>query len=255
MAGDHDTRQRIAGILQALQNIQTAHSRKIGVDQQAFISSGAVGIDKRFAILIVLHDTAVVLQHAANGVAYVGVVIDDIHDGRPRCSRFNRSRDFYFGECRLRSKALDRREQLPQTGRLVEVLTILRGDITQRLCRDITSQNDHRHGSTKSRAKLRCYAEPIHAIRQIEVGNDQSWHKSVSLDQIQGLNPVIGRNNLMTFPADTDLEEIAYFRVILNNQNSPGRPRVMKFGSNAVQATFGASRPPAGRLPDFNREN
>jgi len=59
----------------------------------------------------------------------------------------------------------------------------------------------------------------------------------------------------MAFRDETDLEEIAYFRVVLDDKNRSDPSRVMVLASNTRHIVFGASQPSARRLFDFNRED
>ena len=46
IAGDHDRRQPAALVLQALQQREPAHPRHHGIDQQASLGAGTIGIEE-----------------------------------------------------------------------------------------------------------------------------------------------------------------------------------------------------------------
>ena len=77
VAGDHDRGHAMAVVMELLQQLEPAHSRQIGVDQQARGRTGAKGLEKRFAARIGFDDAAVVLQDDAQRLANLVVVIDD----------------------------------------------------------------------------------------------------------------------------------------------------------------------------------
>ena len=73
------------------QQFEPAHSRQIGVDQQARGMAGSKGVEKRLAARIGFDDAAVVFQHRADRLANVIVVVDDEDLGAVGSDRdFNR---------------------------------------------------------------------------------------------------------------------------------------------------------------------
>ena len=83
VAGDHDGRQSMARIPQPPQQLETIHSRQIGIDHQACFLAGTIGFEECLAGRIVLDVPAVVLQHGADHLAQVAVVIHHEDDRRP----------------------------------------------------------------------------------------------------------------------------------------------------------------------------
>ena len=71
----------MARFTEPLQQCEPAHSRQIGVDQQAGFGAGMKGFEKRLAARIIFDLPPVFLEHIANRCAYRGVVIDDEDDG------------------------------------------------------------------------------------------------------------------------------------------------------------------------------
>ena len=82
VAGDHDGGQPMARIVQPLQQFEPAHSGQIGVDQEAAFAAGTIGFEECLASRKILDGPAIVLEHGANRIAHVAVVIDDEDDGR-----------------------------------------------------------------------------------------------------------------------------------------------------------------------------
>ena len=85
LAGDHDGVHLMAGFFQTPQQIQSADSGKIGVDLKAGVATRTVGIEESLAVRIILYEAAAMLQHAANGLAHLAVVIDDENHRRGCC--------------------------------------------------------------------------------------------------------------------------------------------------------------------------
>ena len=83
----------MARIVQPLQQFEPAHSGQVGIDQQACFAARTIGFEECLAGRIILDGPAIFLEHAANRLADVAVVVDDEDDGRPRTAgRFGRVR-------------------------------------------------------------------------------------------------------------------------------------------------------------------
>ena len=67
----------MAVLVELLQQREPAHARQIGVDQQACGVAGTKRREKRFAARVCFNDPAVILQHDAQRLANLRVVIDD----------------------------------------------------------------------------------------------------------------------------------------------------------------------------------
>ena len=81
----------MAVVMKPSQQLEPAHSRQIGVDQQARGMAGTKGFEKRLAARISFDDAAVVFQHLAYRLANVIVVVDDEYLGAVGSDRgFNR---------------------------------------------------------------------------------------------------------------------------------------------------------------------
>ena len=94
VAGDHDGRQPMARIGEPLQQFEPVHSGQVGIDQEACFAAWTIGLEERLASRIILDGPAVFLEHGANRLAHVVVVVDDEDDGRPPdCWPLRRSAD------------------------------------------------------------------------------------------------------------------------------------------------------------------
>ena len=132
--------------LEPLQQFEPAHSGQIGIDQQACLAARTIGFEERLASRIILDGPAVFLEHAANPLAHLAVVVDDEDDGRPGIAgRFGRVRNRAMHRgLRRREETLDDLRQLLQLHRLVELHAVLERDIAQSIGRYVTGQNDDR---------------------------------------------------------------------------------------------------------------
>ena len=77
----------LAHFVQPLEQFEPVHAGQIGIDQQAAFAAGTIGFEKGFAGRIGFDEAAGFLEHGANSVAYVAVVVDDEDDGLVRGGR------------------------------------------------------------------------------------------------------------------------------------------------------------------------
>jgi hypothetical protein len=72
-------------------SFEPAHTRQIGVDQQACRFAGIKGVKKRLTARIGFDDAAIVLEHGSYRPANLVVIIDDNDSGSARSAQgFNR---------------------------------------------------------------------------------------------------------------------------------------------------------------------
>ena len=144
VAGDHDRRQAMTVMVELLKQFEPAHSRQIGVDQQACGLVGMKGVKKRLAACIGVDDAAVVFEHGAYRLTSLVVIIDDDDPGSARSAQGVRRVKRRYGEWlgRLGQELLDCARQLAQFDGLVEMNTVVKGDIAQGLGGNIASEND-----------------------------------------------------------------------------------------------------------------
>ena len=79
---------RWPAVLEPLQQFEPVHPGQVGVDQEAALAARAIGVEEGLAVCIILDDPAIVLEHGANRLADVAVVVDDEDDGRLRLRLF-----------------------------------------------------------------------------------------------------------------------------------------------------------------------
>src|SRR5208337_4549579 len=130
--------------VELLKQFEPAHSRQIGVDQQACGLVGMKGVKKRLAACMGVDDAAVVFEHGAYRLTNLVVIIDDDDPGSARSAQGVRPVKRRCGEWlgRLGQELLDRARQLAQFDWLVEMNTVVKGDIAQGLGGNIASEND-----------------------------------------------------------------------------------------------------------------
>ena len=133
--------------MKLLEQFKPAHSRQIGIDQQARGPIGMKALEKRLAAWIGFHDAAIVFEHCAYRLTNQVVIVDDDDFGSARNARRGMSlakrRDVRVG--RSGQEFLDRARQLAELDGLVEMKAVVKGDIAQGLRRNIASENDERN--------------------------------------------------------------------------------------------------------------
>ena len=77
----------MAVLMELLQQFEPAHSRQIGVDQQACGVAGIKGVKKRLAACIALDDAAIILEHGSYRLTNLVVIIDDDDPGSAEALR------------------------------------------------------------------------------------------------------------------------------------------------------------------------
>ena len=77
----------MAVVVKFLEQFEPAHSRQIGVDQQARGFAGMKGLEKRLAARIGFDDAAIVFKHRAYRLTNVVVIIDDDDPGAARSAQ------------------------------------------------------------------------------------------------------------------------------------------------------------------------
>ena len=105
----------MARIAEPLQQFEPVHSGQIGIDQQAGFAAWTIGFEECLASRIILDDPAIVLEHAANRLADVAVVVDDEDSrrhGAAGCLGMLRRTHACSG-LRYRKKTLDRLASAP----------------------------------------------------------------------------------------------------------------------------------------------
>ena len=73
---------RVAAVLQPLQQFQAGHSRQVGIDQETSFSARTIGFEEALAGREILDSPPVGLEQAANSLAHVAIVIDHENDRR-----------------------------------------------------------------------------------------------------------------------------------------------------------------------------
>ena len=74
----------MALVMELLEQFKPAHTREIGVDQQARGFAGIKGVKKRLAARIGFDDAAIILEHGSYRLTDLVVIIDDNDSGFAR---------------------------------------------------------------------------------------------------------------------------------------------------------------------------
>src|SRR6185437_2648106 len=136
------------------------------------------------------------------------------------------------GRSRRRKEALDGLGQLFQPYGLVEVNAVMTGNIAQRACRYVTGQDDDRDPTMKLGAQLLNNLKSIQTLRQIVVREDEIRPNLASRDEIKRSHPVWRRRGIAPLLLEQEIEELAYLRVVLDDQNSASALR--RFGNRLI---------------------
>ena len=210
--------------MELLEQFEPAHSRQIGVDQQAGGFAGIKGFEKGLAACIGLDDAAVVFEHRAYRLANEVVVVDDDDRGSARSARafmsVMRRQDQRLG--RLRQELLDRARQIVQFDGFVEMNAIVKGDIAQGVGRNVAGENDEWNSPIELLPQFLGDLNPVHAVWQIVVGEDQIGPHRPARHRFQSSGAVDGRRRLIALIVQEQLEVLAHFRVVLNDQDRSG---------------------------------
>ncbi len=134
-----------------------------------------IGFEEGLARRKTLDGASVCLEHLADSVAYMAVVIDNKDDLPGIVRRFSGAKGLWEMRCgsRRREEALDGLCQLFKPHRLVESDTVMTRNIEQRACRYVTGQDDDGDLTMKLRTQLRGNLEPIQSVRHTVVRKDE----------------------------------------------------------------------------------
>src|SRR6185312_8456032 len=175
-----------------LQQFEATHSRQVRIDHQTGGVAWMISFEEGFARRKILNGASVRLEHRAESVAYMTVVVDNEDDLPEIVGRFSGESNWQRMPCGSRrgQKVLDGLCQLLQPHRLVELDAVMTGNIAQRACRYVTGQDDDRDPTMKLRAQLLDHLESIHTLRQIVVRKDEIRPDIASRHKIECGDPV-----------------------------------------------------------------
>ena len=203
------------------EQFEPAHSRQIGVDQQACGLAGIKSLEKGLAACIGLDDAAVVFEHGAYRLPNQIVVIDDDDGGFARSAHglmsVMRGYDERFG--RLGQEFFDRPRQIVQFDGLVEMNAVVKGDIARGLGRNVAGENDEWNSPIERLPQFLGDLNPVHAVGQIVVGEDQIGPHRPARHRFQSSGAVDGRRDVIALIVQEQLEVLAHFRIVLNDQD------------------------------------
>src|SRR5208337_4980471 len=148
---------------------------------------------------------------------------------------------------RLGQELLDRARQLAQFDGLVEMNTVVKGDIAQGLGGNIASENDDWNLPIELLPQFLTDLNPVHAIWQIVVGEDEIGSRRPARQQSQGVVAVDGRRSLIALFVQKQLEVLANFPIVLNDQDRSTGRRLRRFVVRRVRTTVRRRRDAARR--------
>ena len=233
----------MARLGQPLQQFEPAHSGQIGIDQQAGLAARAIGFEEGLAGRIVLDGPAVRPRARARIASrmWLSSSTTKMIGRAPACSTASAAMRRAARASRLRrgSRRWMACSQLLQLHRLVELHAVLTRDIAQGVGRYVAGQDDDRDLAMQLFPQLRGDLEPVHAVRQIVVGQDEIGPDRPSRHQFQRRDPVRRRRRAMALVLEQELEQFAHLGIVLDDQDRAG----------AVACRFGAclGRRRAGR--------
>ena len=226
-ARDHDRRQSMPALAQMPQQVQSAHARQIGVQQEAIARRGLKGSQERLAAVEGFDAMSRVLEHGAKGAAHQGVVIDDID--RPRRvawgSLAKPGVDRRRGGGSSRQQLVQRLRQLVQLHRFAEVDASVQRDVPRGLARDVARQDDRGELAVQPRPESRGKRHAVHAVGQVVVRENEGGPIVSRIDQPKRRAAVDGGGHVIAFVAQEKPEQVAHFGVILDDEHGPPRGR------------------------------
>ena len=248
----------MAVVVELLEQFEPAHSRQIGVDQQARGFVGMKGLEKRLAARIGFDDAAIVFQHGAYRLTNQVVIVDDDDPGSARSaqgfSSVARRYDVRVG--RFGQEFLDRARQLAQLDGLVEMNAVVKGDIAQGLGRNIAGENDEWNLPIELLPQFLRDLNAVHAVRQIVVGKDEIRSHRPARHHFQSGGTVDGGRDGISLFVQEQFEVLAHFRVVLDDQDrSSARRRLRRCVVERARRWSGAEGSAARRQRDLDREH
>src|SRR5665213_2030786 len=223
-----------------LQQFEAAHSRQIRINHQTSLGAWMIGFEEGLAGRKILDGASVGLEHLAESVADMTIVVDNKDDLLEIVGRFSGEPNWRQMPCdpRRGQKALDGLGELLQPHGLVEVNAVVTRNIAQRACRYVASQDDGRDPTLKLRAQLLDNLESIQTFRQIVVCENEIRPDLAARDEIKRGDSVPRRRGMAALVLEQEIEQITYFGIVLDDQD--GACALHHFGHRPfeVQLTF-----------------
>ena len=120
---------------------------------------------------------------------------------------------------RLRQEFLDRLRQLSQLDGFVELNAVVKGDVAQGLGRNVAGENDEGNLATELLPQFLTNLDSVHAVGQIVIGEDEIRSDRPADRQLQSGGTVDGRRGVIALFLQEELEVLAHFRIILDDQD------------------------------------
>ena len=123
------------------------------------------------------------------------------------------------GRARLGKEALGKARQLLCPDRLVQMHTAVAGDLAQAIGRDVACQDNGRDCVLSLLLQPGDDLEPVEALRQVVVGDDQVRHGRPLGCQLQRLVPICGDDSAMTLVVKKQLQHFEHSRIVFDDQD------------------------------------
>ena len=132
------------------------------------------------------------------------------------------------GVARFRQELLDRAGQLAELDGLVEMNAVVKGDIAQGAGRNIAGENDEWNLSIELAPQSLRHLYAVHAVWQVVIGKDKVRSHRSARHRFQGAGTVNRRHDEISLFVQEQLEMLANFRVVFNDQDRSGAMRRLR---------------------------
>lgn len=184
-----------------------------------------IGFEERFAGGIGFDDQAILLQHVANRLADVTVVVDDKDCGRRGTGCLvagERSARAQPG-ARGREEPLNNLRQLLYLHWLVQLDAVLKRDIAEDVGGNIAGQNNDWNRMVKFLPQLCDELEAVEAIGKVVVRDNEVRPDGPANNEFEGCNAVTRRRGAMALFLQQEFENFAYVGIVLDDEITPLR--------------------------------
>ena len=211
----------MARIAKPSEQFDPVHAGQVGIDDEASFAAWMEGLQEVLACRVILDDPAILLEHAADSLADVTVVINDEDDGWlvAPCLLIAARGTHARSGLRCCQETLDRPRQFRQLHRFVQLNTVLKCNVTQGAGRDITGQNDGRYRSMKFLSQLCDELDSVQAIGKTVVSKYEIGPNRAACHQIQRCDAVARCCRTMTFAFKGSLKKFAHLRIIVDDKD------------------------------------
>ena len=153
------------------------------------------------------------------------------------------------GRCRARlgKEALGKARQLRGPDGLVQMHAAVAGNLAQAIGRDVACQDDGRDCVLSLLLQPGDGLEPVEALRQVVVGDDQVRHGRPLGRQLQRRVPICGDQSAVTLVVEKQLQHFEHCRIVFDDQDrAAGGCALLRLSSGSEPAAQPAPARPSG---------